>query len=143
MIYIDTSSFLKLFLVEPESSDVESVVARISCVVVSQLAYLEATVQVRGMIEGGSLTRKVGKSVMRDMPDLIQNQPFVFHKLAGTVFDTALTQQTSAKTHCRSLDRLHLAAMEELGITRLMTHDTRQAAAVLELGYEVISPGLG
>ena len=41
-----------------------------------------------------------------------------------------------------SLDRLHLAAMEELRISRLMTHDARQAEAAWELGYEVISPGL-
>ena len=32
--------------------------------------------------------------------------------------------------------------MEELQISRLMTHDARQAEAVRELGYEVISPGL-
>jgi len=32
--------------------------------------------------------------------------------------------------------------MEELKITRLMTHDTRQAEAARELGYQVTSPGL-
>lgn len=142
MTYIDTSSFLKLFLVEPESNDVESVVASSTRIVVSQLAYLEATIQVRGMVEGGSLSRKVGKSVMRDMPELIQNKLFAFRKLAGSIFDTALTQQSSAKTHCRSLDRLHLAAMAELGVRRLMTHDVRQAEAARELGYEVVILGM-
>lgn len=35
-----------------------------------------------------------------------------------------------------------LAAMEELGIKRLMTHDLRQVEAARELGYAVDSPGL-
>ena len=47
-----------------------------------------------------------------------------------------------AKLHCRSLDRLHLAAMEELGIKRLMTHDFRQAEAAREMGIDVVMPGV-
>jgi predicted nucleic acid-binding protein len=42
---------------------------------------------------------------------------------------TALEQHEAATAHGRSLDRLHLAAMEELGVRRLMTHDARQAEA--------------
>jgi hypothetical protein len=41
----------------------------------------------------------------------------------------------------RTLDRLHLAAMEELGLHRLMTHDVPQAEAARVLGYAVLSPG--
>jgi hypothetical protein len=36
---------------------------------------------------------------------------------------------------------LHLAAMEELGLKRLMTHDVRQAQAAAEAGFEVVRPG--
>jgi predicted nucleic acid-binding protein len=36
---------------------------------------------------------------------------------------------------------LHLAAMEELKISRLMTHDERQAKAAVEAGFEVVRPG--
>ena len=42
--------------------------------------------------------------------------------------------------HCRSIDPLHLAAMEELGLKRLMTHDVRQAKAAVEGGFQVIRP---
>jgi hypothetical protein len=41
----------------------------------------------------------------------------------------------------RTLDRLHLAAMEELGLHRLMTHDGPQAKAAAARGYAVLSPG--
>lgn len=54
-----------------------------------------------------------------------------------------LSNKTNASSgHCLSLDRLHLAAMAELGVKRLMTHDGRQAEAARELGYEVEMPGV-
>jgi len=40
--------------------------------------------------------------------------------------------------HCGTLDRLHLAAMELLGVSRLLTHDARQAQAARGLGFEVL-----
>jgi predicted nucleic acid-binding protein len=61
--------------------------------------------------------------------------------LPGSIFQTALRQHRNCgDTHCRSLDRLHLAAMEELGVSRLMTHDVRQARAAVEAGFEVVEP---
>ncbi|NQX01840.1 hypothetical protein HQ447_14385 [bacterium] len=72
----------------------------------------------------------------------MNSAPFTVATLTGDVFRAALAQHLSTTVHCRSLDRLHLAAMEELKITRLMTHDTRQAEAARELGYQVTSPGL-
>jgi hypothetical protein len=69
-------------------------------------------------------------------------EPFHFRQLGGALFQTALRQHRRAgKIHCRSLDRLHMAAMEELKVTRLMTHDERQAAAAADLGFAVVRPG--
>ena len=42
--------------------------------------------------------------------------------------------------HCRTVDRLHLAAMDELGLRRLLTNDKAQAAAAAALGFTVITP---
>jgi predicted nucleic acid-binding protein len=61
--------------------------------------------------------------------------------LAGGVFATAIRQDLAAVSfHGRTLDRLHLAAMEELEVRRLMTNDAAQAAAAKALGWEVIVP---
>ena len=69
-------------------------------------------------------------------------EPFRFRTLPGDVFHTALRQNRNAvRVHCRSLDRLHLAAMEQLGIRRLMTHDASQATGARALGFEVLKPG--
>lgn len=58
------------------------------------------------------------------------------------MFDVALRQQVAAgRTHCRTVDRLHLAAMAELSMTRLLTHDAVQASAARTAGFAVVTPG--
>jgi predicted nucleic acid-binding protein len=53
----------------------------------------------------------------------------------------AFRQHRNARDlHCRTLDRLHLAAAEKFGLTRIMTRDAAQAKAAEELGFEVVSP---
>jgi hypothetical protein len=61
---------------------------------------------------------------------------------AGGDFPDALRQhRSSGDRHCRSLDRVHLARMEELKVSRLMTHDEKQAKAATEAGFKVVRPG--
>jgi hypothetical protein len=67
--------------------------------------------------------------------------PFQFRALAGSLFGTALRQDRAARrVHCRTLDRLHLAAVEALGLRRLMTNDVAEVAWARGLGVEVVFP---
>ena len=142
MIYVDTSSFLKLLLPEKHSAEVRDCVAAESQVVVSELTELEADVQLRALFLGGGIRKSALASARARMSQILLEDPIERIRLTRDVFRSAMAQNRISKTHCRSLDRLHLAAMEELRISRLMTHDARQAEAARELGYEVISPGL-
>lgn len=142
MLYIDTSSLLKILLPEPESEAVQAVVAAEDLVVVSTLAELEAEVQLRAAWLGGTVTRTQYRRLTAGLRLLGQRDPFELRTLPGTLFDTALRQHRAQQApHVRSLDRLHLAAMEELGLRRIMTHDSPQAEAARVLGYVVLSPG--
>lgn len=68
--------------------------------------------------------------------------PFHFRHLPAAVFSTALRQHPHPQAaYCRSLDRLHLAAMEELKLTRLITLDEVQGNAAKALHYKVLYPG--
>ena len=67
--------------------------------------------------------------------------PFEFREVPGAVFSQAIRQHTSARTHRSTLDRLHLAAMGELGLRRLLTNDAKQAIAARAPGYDVVCPG--
>lgn len=143
MIYLDTSCLLKLMLEEPESEAVRMAVTREPEVVVSALTELETAVQLHAGRLAGEYREQRYRAYMGRLNAFRGIDPFRFRPLSGSLFQTALRQDRQArKVHCRTLDRLHLAAMEELGLRRLMTTDTAQAAGGKALGFEVLSPGL-
>ena len=139
MIYIDSSCLLKVFRFEPGSSAVLEAVNREAAVVVSVLAELEVVIQLKADYLAGNLTRPRWRQLEAQFSVLRNQPPYEFRTLSAALFQTALRQHRRAgAVHCRSLDRLHLAAMEELRLTRLMTHDDRQAKAAIEAGFEVV-----
>ena len=141
MLYLDTSSLLKYLLPEPDDEATEAALHREDEVAVSALTLLEAFVQIRAKRLGGMVSARIHREICAALDGLDRHAPFVFRPLSGGVFSTALHQHRRAdRVHCRSLDRLHLAAMEELGIARLMTHDARQSAVAQSMGFEVLSP---
>jgi predicted nucleic acid-binding protein len=141
VLYLDTSSLLKTFFPEPESDAVDAALAIETRVVITSLTELEISVQLQARHLGGSLTTAKYRRTRERLEWLRETEPFVFRPLAGAVFATAVRQHGEAgKVHCRSLDRLHLAAMEELSITRLMTHDSRQADVARTMGFDVVVP---
>ena len=142
MIYADTSCLLKVLRPEPLSEAVWSAIDEEATVIVSVLAELETLAQLKAGWTGGMLSRNQWRQVETRFGILRNQPPFEFRALPAAVFQTALRQhRNSGDKPCRSLDRLHLAAMEELKVSRLMTHDEGQAKAALEAGFEVVRPG--
>ena len=142
MLYLDTSSLLKLLLPEPESPRVREAIAGERLVLVSALTELEAEVQLRGGWLGGTFTRTQYRRLVQRLHELQNLEPFEFRSLPGTLFRTALQQLgTTERQHLRTLDRLHLAAMQEWEVRRIMTHDLALGQAAAVLGYEVLAPG--
>ena len=142
MLYIDSSSLLKTMWEEPESDAVRVAIAGEAQVVVSTLTELETEVQLRAKWLGG-VTPKVRYDAYRaKLASFRRTSPFQFRELSGAVFQLGILQHVSGRWHGRTLDRLHLAAMSELGLRRLLTNDSKQAAAARALGYDVLSPGL-
>ena len=142
MIYLDTSCLLKLLLEESASEAVRQAVARESEVIISVLTELEAMVQLRSGWLGGEYREGRYKAYLRQLRIFRATDPFQFRSLPSSLFQTALRQdQQSGRAHCRTLDRLHLAAVEELGLRRLMTNDVAEAAGAKALGLEVVFPG--
>jgi predicted nucleic acid-binding protein len=140
--YIDSSSLLKTLWEEPESDAVRVAIAGEPQVVVSSLTELETEVQLRARWLGGATTRVRYHAYRARLVSFKKMSPFEFRELPGSVFQLAIGQHVSGKWHCRTLDRLHLAAMSELGLRRLLTNDSKQAAAARALGYDVVFPGL-
>jgi predicted nucleic acid-binding protein len=142
MVYLDSSCLLKLILLEPESEAIRQAVASEAEVVVSILTQLEAEVQLKAAHLGGRYRAARWRAYRGGLSSMLDFAPFRLAVLAGSVFETAIRQHKKTdKVHCRSLDRLHLAAMEELDVRRLMTHDGVQAAAAHAVGFSVLQPG--
>lgn len=142
MIYLDSSSLLKLFWREPESGAVIDVLGREPLVVISTLTELETLVQLKAAYLAGEYTRANWRRLEAQLASLRNQTPFEFRSLPSTLLSTALRQhRNSGQVHCRPLDRLHLAAMEESELRRLLTHDDAQAAAGRALGFEILTPG--
>jgi predicted nucleic acid-binding protein len=116
MIYLGTSCLLKLLLEEPESQAVRIAVARETDVIVSTLTELETSIQLRAGWLAGEYRRARYRAYIGKLHAFRAIDPFRFRPLPGSLFATALRQDRDAgRIHCRTLDRLHLAAMEELG----------------------------
>ena len=142
MIYLDTSCLLKLLREEPESLHVRNAVNSEDVVIVSSLTELETEVQLKSAAVGGEIRRSQWRQFQARLVGMRNFDPFHFRHLPAAVFQTALRQHRHPDAaYCRSLDRLHLSAMEELNQTRLMTLDEMQAVAAEALGHEVIRPG--
>ena len=141
MDYADTSFLLKWLLPEPESLPTQRYVEAAELIVFSSLAFLEMRVQIRGFFLGGSINRLQLRRIESYVSSMKELEPFRFQELPGSVFQTAVQQLTSVPNlHCRTLNRLHLAAMDELGATVLLTFDKRRATAAKALGIQVVTP---
>jgi predicted nucleic acid-binding protein len=139
VLYIDTSSLLKLLWQETHSESTRQRIAAEQKVLLSSLAELEADVQLVGACLAGKYSRAKLSAYRRALRAFAEIEPFERTELPGQLFQVAIRQQRRvSEPHCGTLDRLHLAAMEWLGVSRLLTHDHRQAQAAGALGFEVI-----
>jgi predicted nucleic acid-binding protein len=120
---------------EPDSVRIFEFIENEPELIVSGLARLEALVVVDSLVAGGMPARMAARlrSTLRDLLVLP-----VFRLVASpvTIFETAERQLSAS--YCATLDRLHLAIMEELRLSRLMTNDRQQSRAARALGFEVI-----
>jgi len=142
VIYLDSSCLLSLLWDELESSAVILAVAREEIVVITALAELETLVQLKAAQLGGEYNLPWRRVLESRLSGFYRQPPYEFRGLSGRLLKTALRQhRNSGRLHCRAFDRLHLAAMEELQVRRLMTHDQAQAAAARAMGFDVVQPG--
>jgi predicted nucleic acid-binding protein len=141
-LYVDSSCFLKLLFAEPESDRLVELMSSEPRMFVSTLTRIETFVQINAREVGRMITRREGDRLRRKLEELLGNPPFESATLSGSVLSTA---ERNARTprrsgHCKTLDRLHLAAMESLGLRRLLTNDDQQAGAARALGFDVLMP---
>jgi predicted nucleic acid-binding protein len=140
-LYLDTSCFLKLLRVEPETQEVSRVVDGEAEVILSHFVLLEVELQITAARLAGSLSLVETRRAKEVVVATVSQAPFILRTVSAEIDIFAIARkQNAAGVYCRTLDRLHLAVMEALGVDRLLTNDNQQAAAARALGFDVVMP---
>jgi len=126
-IYIDSSAIVKLAVAESESPALRRYLRRRTPLVVSALARTEVS---RALLPLGPAAVRRGHEVLSRV-DLIRVSDRILQE-AGALLPAEL----------RSLDAIHLATMRQLGgsLRRLVTYDSRMAAAASAMGITTAAP---
>lgn len=127
VIYLDSSTIVKLVVREPESEALRRHLRGRGPLVSSALARTEV---MRAVLDKGEPARKVGRRVLAGL-DLVRVDNRVLD-LAGRL----------APLELRSLDAIHLATAQRLGgdLATLCTYDRRMRDAAEDLGLDVVAP---
>lgn len=125
--YLDSSAIVKLAVAERESAALRRYLRRRTPLVVSALARTEVA---RALLPLGSAAVQRGHEVLIRV-ELIRVSDRILLE-AGSLLPAEL----------RSLDAIHMATMRQLGasLRRLVTYDSRMAAAASELGIATVAP---
>lgn len=125
ILYLDTSSLLKLYLEEAGTKDVQSRLERADVVATSVIAYPEAHAALARRHREGALTKSEFNAVAEDFRDTWYR--FLAVGLSTPVYTRA---GTLAVTHgLRGMDGIHLASCVELfgdgDHVEFLSHDLR------------------
>lgn len=126
-MYLDSSAIVKLAVAEKESAALRTYLRRRAPFVVSALARTEVA---RALLPLGAAAVQRGHDVLSRI-ELIRVSDRILLE-AGSLLPFEI----------RSLDAIHLATMRQLGtsLRRLVTYDSRMAAAASELGIATAAP---
>jgi predicted nucleic acid-binding protein len=139
-LYLDTSCLLKVFFPEPETAATVTLIARESQVIVSSLTRLEALVHVHGRVAAKMLSATAARRLIERLDHVLQEEPYELVACPPGIIEIAEIQvrAVAKSAYCRTLDRLHIATMQVLGVHRLLTNDDAQARAARGLGFETV-----
>jgi predicted nucleic acid-binding protein len=130
-LYVDASAFLKLYLEEPESDRAEEILSSDREWVSARHSAVEVRRNLSRALEGGALAA-ARRQFERDWA----NTAVV--ELTSEVCEAAA--QLAELTGARSLDALHLGALQVVGggALALATFDVRQAQVARSMGWTVL-----
>lgn len=129
ILYLDTSSLLKLYLEEPGTKEVHSGLERAEVVATSVIAYPEAHAALARRRREGALTKGEFNAVLEEFHD-------TWYRFLAVFLSTPITMRagTLALTYgLRGMDSIHLASCVELlrngDHVEFLSHDLRLTGA--------------
>ncbi len=137
MIYADTSALVKRYLIEPFSSEFETLFMQ-APLATSRLSIVEMRCAVARKRRNRQITTKIESRVTNEMATDIQDGALLIGEIGTADFTTAFHLiDRLDNIPLRTLDALHLAAAEQLAASAFATADKIQADAAAALGFAV------
>jgi len=141
LTYIDTSSLLRLFAPVEQFRAIEPLISTSDVIVLSSITFMESHIQLKSRLLGGIYKQKLYEEATSRLDGYRSFDPFVYKKVPGEVFERGVLQAKAPQSlYLRSMDRLHLSAMELLGCIHLITNDIQQSDVARAMGYQVTIP---
>lgn len=138
MTYADTSALVKLLVPERESAELAAYLAAApERTTSSELTIAELT---------RTVSRWKARTTETQHPGVPADPGLLLRQLDLLSIDEASLWRAGrlpspAGTFLRTADAIHLGAAMELGETRFLTYDRRQAQAAADRGFAVVAPG--
>ena len=129
MFYLDTSAALKLFTLEPQSPAMRDFFAE----------------NARQMFSSTLLITELVGNLVQLAPEQAPSAEKLISSLLLVNLDQSVLWNAAKimRSGLRTLDSIHLAALQELGSeTGLVTYDKKLSVVATSMGIEVLAPGL-
>lgn len=137
MIYADTSALVKRYLIEPFSSEFETLFMQ-APLATSRLSLVEMRCAVARKRRNRQITARIENRVTSEMATDIQDGALLIGEIGASHFTAAFHLiDRLTDTPLRTPDALHLAAAEQMTASAFATADKIQADAAAALGFTV------
>ena len=134
-VYLDASAFVKLFVPEPESDDLNEALAGLTDVIVSDLALTEMASALGRRTREQRLTREEARRLYREASKLHASAHHA--ELTPPIHRRAERLMLSLARPIRALDALHLATALDAEAATVVTFDPRLREAAGSQGLFV------
>lgn len=140
-LYLDSSAFVKVYLPEPESERVETVLSGRRDLFISDLTITETTSALARKRREGIIRLNVIEDVRREILGDVEEGVFRRLDLGSEIFREAERILIATESvSLRAADSLHLALAIAAGCKSVLTFDGRFAQGALTQGLHILEP---
>ncbi|MBC7611169.1 MAG: type II toxin-antitoxin system VapC family toxin [Polaromonas sp.] len=137
--YIDTSAFIKRFVEEPGTTEIESFIAEEHYTsVLSSLSIVEIKSVLKRKVISREVTQETAKSIKELIELEIASQSIAFHNVDAATFERTGHLIEGLTTQLGALDAIHLASAKTANCELMVSADRLLIRAATELGLQTL-----
>ncbi len=137
LAYIDTSAFIKRFIEEPGTAEIERFIAeeRYTCML-SSLSVVEIKSVLKRKVMGKEVTPGTAKTIQELVNLEIASQSIAFQTIDAATFEKTGQLMDGLTTQLGALDAIHLACAKTANCELIVSADKQLIRAATELGLQ-------